>query len=135
MHKPDDSTSISDDRIYGIGEDALHQIWAGTLGCGVNILDNKTGKFKILTTRNSALCFDMIPSVYRDKYDMLWLTTEYGLSAYDYRNNSFRTFQNQENDSNSISDNNVINCFQEAMAPSGILLSGTDCPLTVCTVL
>ena len=24
MHKPDDSTSISDDRIYGIGEDALH---------------------------------------------------------------------------------------------------------------
>ncbi|HEY5511028.1 MAG TPA: two-component regulator propeller domain-containing protein [Prolixibacteraceae bacterium] len=114
MHQPDDSTSISDDRIYGIGEDALHQIWAGTLGSGVNILDNKTGKFKVLTTRNSSLCFDMITSVYRDKYDMLWLTTEYGLSAYDYRNNSFRTFQSQENDSNSISDNNVVNCFEDS---------------------
>ena len=113
-HKTEDSTSILDDRIYGICEDWKNNIWAGTWGNGINRLNQETGKFDYFTAKNSSLCYDMITSIYRDKFDILWLTTEYGLSAYNYRNNSFKTFQSQENDSNSISDNNVINCFEDS---------------------
>ncbi len=113
-NRSQDSTSISDDRIYGICEDVSNNIWAGTLGSGINILNPNTGKFKNFTTKNSALCFDMITSVYHDKQDILWLATEYGLSAYDYTTRSFKTFQYQENNNHSISDNNVVSCLEDS---------------------
>jgi len=108
-----DSTTISDDRIYGIHDDKAFNIWAGTLGSGVNILNPVTGKIKSFTTKNSALCFDMITSIYRDKSGIIWLTTEYGLSSYDSRNDTFKTYQFQEN-SNSISNNNVFSCLEDS---------------------
>ncbi|HWS01448.1 MAG TPA: two-component regulator propeller domain-containing protein, partial [Prolixibacteraceae bacterium] len=109
-----DSASISDDRIYGICEDASHHIWSGTLGNGINILNPATGKFTHYTTKNSGLCFDMITSVYPDKNNILWLTTEYGLSAFDFRTKRFKTYQYQENNRNSISDNNVVCCLEDS---------------------
>ena len=113
-NKPMDDTSISDDRIYGICEDAGQNIWAGTLGSGVNVLNLNTSKFTNYTTRNSGLCFDMIASIYLDKSKTLWLNTEYGLSAFDYTTKSFKTFQFQANNNNSISDNNVQNSFEDS---------------------
>jgi len=108
-----DSTTISDDRIYGLYEDQELNIWAGTLGSGVNILNPVTGEIKKFTTKNSAICFDMITSVYRDKSGIIWLTTEYGLSSYDSKSKTFKTYQFQENH-NSISNNNVIGCMEDS---------------------
>jgi len=113
-HLSVDSTTISDDRIYGICEDEKNNIWAGTWGNGVNLLNQKTNSFVRLNTKNSALCFDMITSIYLDKYKILWFATEYGLSSYDSKTNAFKTFQFQTNDVNSISDNNVVNCFEDS---------------------
>lgn len=109
-----DSTTISDDRIYGICADKEFNIWAGTLGSGVNILNPVTGGIRSFTTQNSALCFDMITSVYRDKSGIIWLTTEYGLSSYDSQNNKFKTYQFQGKNKNSISNNNVIGCLEDS---------------------
>lgn len=113
-HRSEDTTSVSDDRIYGICEDINNNIWVGTLGSGINRLDQKTGKFSHITTRNSSLCFDMLTSVYRDKSNILWLSTEYGLSSYDNTTQKFKSFQNKEDDKNSISNNNVIKCFEDS---------------------
>src|SRR5665647_2717870 len=66
------------------------------------------------TTLNSSLCFDMLTSVYRDKSNILWLSTEYGLSSYDNTTQKFKSFQNKEDDKNSISNNNVIKCFEDS---------------------
>jgi signal transduction histidine kinase/ligand-binding sensor domain-containing protein/DNA-binding response OmpR family regulator len=113
-HLSVDSTSLSDDRVYGICEDEKNNIWAGTWGNGANLLNQKTNSFVRLNSRNSGLCFDMITSIYLDKYKILWFTTEYGLSSYDSKTNAFKSFQSQSNDINSISDNNVYNCFEDS---------------------
>jgi signal transduction histidine kinase/ligand-binding sensor domain-containing protein/DNA-binding response OmpR family regulator len=113
-HRLLDSTAISDDRIYGICEDRNNNIWAGTWGNGLNRLDRQTGKFCRFNTHNSSLCFDMITSIFLDKFKILWFTTEFGLASYDDKKNTFRSFQYNENDINSISDNNVVNCFEDS---------------------
>lgn len=113
-HLAVDSTTISDDRIYGICEDEKNNIWAGTWGNGANLLNQKSNSFVRLNSKNSGLCFDMITSIYLDKYKILWFTTEYGLSSYDRKTNAFKSFQSQTNDINSISDNNVYNCFEDS---------------------
>ncbi len=109
-----DTTSISDDRIYGICGDSLNNIWVGTLGRGLNRLDPATGKFKRINTGNSSVCFDFITSIYRDKKNILWISTTNGLSVYDNSTQTFRCFTNPQPDNNTISDNNVINCFEDS---------------------
>jgi signal transduction histidine kinase/ligand-binding sensor domain-containing protein/DNA-binding response OmpR family regulator len=113
-HNPEDTASISDDRIYGICEDAQSNLWAGTLGSGLSRLDSRTGKFTNFNTRNSSLCFDMITSIYRDKKQVLWISTEFGLASFDEKEQTFKTFQNQGDNKNSISDNNVANCLEDS---------------------
>ncbi len=113
-HKFGDTTSVSDDRIYGIREDSQNNLWVGTWGNGINRLDQRTGKFKRFNTQNSAICFDMITSIYRDKSNLLWFSTEYGLSSFDSSDMIFKTFHKQDSSKNSISDNNVMNCFEDS---------------------
>jgi signal transduction histidine kinase/ligand-binding sensor domain-containing protein/DNA-binding response OmpR family regulator len=113
-HKFGDTTSVSDDRIYGINEDSQNNLWVGTWGNGLNLLDRRTGKFRRFTTQNSALCFDMITSIYRDKANLLWFSTEYGLSAFDSSDGRFKTYQKSDSSKHAISDNNVMNCFEDS---------------------
>jgi len=113
-HKPEDSTSISDDRIYGICEDGRNNLWSGTLGSGLNLFEPQTGKFNCLNMSNSAICFDIITSIYCDKNKNMWISTDNGLSFYDKTAKTFKTFQSQRDNRNSISDNNVVNCFEDS---------------------
>lgn len=113
-YKSEDSTSISDDRIYGICEDCDNNLWVGTWGSGLNRLERKTGKFVRFNTQNSALCFDMITSIYRDRSSVLWMSTEYGLSSLNCRSHVFQSIQNRDSSKNTISDNNVMNCFEDS---------------------
>ncbi len=110
----EDSTSISDDRIYGICEDNMNNLWIGTLGRGVNQFDPVTGKFTRLNTRNSNLCFDFIISLFRDKNNIIWASTTNGLSYYDNITQTFKCFQHQQDNKNSIGDNNVVNSFEDS---------------------
>lgn len=109
-----DTTSVSDDRIYGIGEDSLNNLWVGTLGRGLNRLNPATGKFERINRGNSSLCFDFITSIYRDKQNVLWISTTNGLSVFDNAAQAFRCYTFIPGNPNSISDNNVINCFEDS---------------------
>lgn len=113
-HKFGDTTSISDDRIYGIHEDSKNNLWVGTWGNGINRMDESGIRFRRVNTQNSTLCFDMITSIYRDQSNLLWISTEYGLSSFDTNNMTFKTYQKQDSSKNSISDNNVMNCFEDS---------------------
>jgi len=110
----EDSTSLSDNRIYALAEDNLNNLWVGTLGSGINQLDSKTGKFKRYNSRNSALCFDYITSIYRDKKNTMWISTTNGLSSYNNTNQAFTNYLNQQNNKNSLIENSVISCFEDS---------------------
>ena len=113
-NKPGDSTSISDDRIYGIGEDIQENLWVGTLGSGLNRLNRKTGDFDRINSTNSGICNDYITSIYRDKEKNLWITTTLGLSRYDKNLKSFTCQQNRPGDLKSIIDNEVTTSLEDS---------------------
>ena len=113
-YKSEDSTSISDNRIYALSEDLHNNLWVGTMGRGLNRLDAQSGRFTRRNMTNSTLCFDYISSMYRDKNNLLWISTTNGLATYDYINQTFKCFQNQPENSNSLIGNYVVNCFEDS---------------------
>ncbi|MCL1937381.1 MAG: ATP-binding protein [Candidatus Azobacteroides sp.] len=67
--------SLSDNRVFSIGEDASGHVIIGTLGSGINIFDRVSQKFTSLKTGVSAL-ENQIFSMKRDKKGNLWLGTD-----------------------------------------------------------
>lgn len=45
LHDPNDPTSLGDNRVGAIFEDAKDNFWVGTMGTGLQLLDRETGKF------------------------------------------------------------------------------------------
>lgn len=84
---------LSDNYITYLYFDAQGILWIGTYGFGLNqyIQRNGTGKFVVYTTRNG-LPNNIIYTICEDKKANLWITTDYGLSCFDKRNQKFRNF-------------------------------------------
>ncbi len=49
LHKPDDSTSLINNKIRSILEDSNGNFWVGTVGDGLHLMDREKGTFKRLT--------------------------------------------------------------------------------------
>lgn len=54
-HNPKDSYSLSNNNIFNIAVDHLNNIWIGTLGGGVNIVDNSNGRSLRFINHNNKL--------------------------------------------------------------------------------
>ncbi len=93
VHKPEDSTSLSDDNVWCIAEDPSEEIlWIGTSD-GLNRFDGRTGAFRRFLGQ------DGFPNAYvygilRDDEDRLWLSTNHGLTRFDDRQPQGRKFKN-----------------------------------------
>ena len=87
IYNADDPSSISYNFIASISEDNAGNIWIGTLGKGVNILNKKTGVFYHLyneSNQGNVLTSNIIPrsqSVFAlDDDGYMWLNTDNGLN-------------------------------------------------------
>lgn len=72
-----DSTSLSNNQVFSLGEDLEGNIWAGTLN-GLNRLNRETGQFKQFlhdTLDTQSLSHNLVASIYLDKQGTLWIGT------------------------------------------------------------
>ena len=84
-HDPDDSSSLSDDRVRAIFEDAAGNLWIGTLS-GLNRLDPATGtivRFSHKPSDPRSLSDDQVLSILEDHTGTLWVGTDDGLNRRD----------------------------------------------------
>ena len=73
-----------------IEEDDQNNMWIGTYGSGISILDQFTHKFSVLNKKNNNLPNDLTLSILKDRSGNLWVGTfSGGLSLYDGKKNSF----------------------------------------------
>lgn len=84
---------LSDLSVMCLAEDADGNIWIGTQN-GLNKLDPLTEKISRYYegTGPGAIPYKWCNSLYRDKQNRLWLTTEKGIALYDKGTNSFLNY-------------------------------------------
>ncbi|MCI0694705.1 histidine kinase [candidate division KSB1 bacterium] len=131
-HDPEQAGSLSDDYVTAICEtddEPGSALWIGTLECGLNKLDRRTGRFSHYMANMAdpgSLSSNFILKLYKTLEhgnSVLWIGTANGLDKLNIRSNTFTHVRNAPNDPHSLSNNSVSAICQDR---SGILWVGTD---------
>ncbi len=82
-HEPEDTTSLSDDRVTALEEDPEGALWVGTFGAGLNRLDRDLGKFQRFAkdpNQRDSLSNDTVLTIHSSPTGDLWIGTASGLN-------------------------------------------------------
>lgn len=126
VHDPDNSQSLSHNRIARILRDQAGAMWIGTFGGGITVYDPVTGGFEWM--RNEAadrrsLSHDQVRSLFEDNSGVVWVGTGAGgINKYDRRGEQFAHFRHRTQDPGSLSHNGISALHID---PSGTLWVGT----------
>lgn len=96
--------------IRDIEEDKDGNIWIGTHGGGIAVLDPVSGKFTIYNSYNSKLSNDKVQSLLVDSRGNIWAGTfGGGLNLFDLRSKEFITFSEKDG----IQNNNIYKVLED----------------------
>ncbi|GJM33615.1 MAG: hybrid sensor histidine kinase/response regulator [Saprospiraceae bacterium] len=112
--------SLSENYILSILPDPLDDnlLWIGTKGGGLNRMEKDKARFTNITTRDG-LPNDVIYSILSDKSGQLWLSSNRGLSCYNYRRGTFDNYTSFDG-----LQNNEFNTRSSAIGQDEQLLFG-----------
>jgi ligand-binding sensor domain-containing protein/signal transduction histidine kinase len=97
--KGDKPGQLNNDAVYAIMEDSRGNIWMGTNGGGVNVLDQSTGiitKYINDPNNNKSLGGDYVRCFYEDKKGHIWIGSGGGVSVFNPSTKDFTNY-NQAN--------------------------------------
>jgi len=124
-NEPNDSSSLSNNKVLDIFQDRAGDIWVSTLG-GLNRFDPQTHTFirYLHDSRNPAsLSDDYVTMTYEDRAGRFWVATNNGLNLMDRARGTFTHYLHDPNDPSSLSSN-VVNYRALYMDASGALWIG-----------
>ncbi|MGM0508977.1 MAG: two-component regulator propeller domain-containing protein [Fusobacteriota bacterium] len=123
----DSKIKISADRIFDILEiEEENELWIGSVGGGLDIIDLETGEKKnfkdgvggFVAENNTAF------RIFQDRSGIIWVTTYYsGLNKYNRKTNTFKNYQHDPKNENSLSHNTIDSIYQDS---DGYMWLGTD---------
>jgi len=93
-HDPDRNTSLSNNSIYSLFQDKQGNIWIGTFGNGINIvnpINDKFIHFKKEPGSKNSLNNNQV-NVFWEENDFLWIGTEGGLNRYNKKDGTFKHY-------------------------------------------
>lgn len=137
-HNDADQSSIASNQIYSITEDALGQVWIGTFGKGLDLVEQKDQKITFRHffdgVNGYPRGFDRIRHIQTDKSGRLWLGTTDGLviakrnpkGAY-----TFDTYRKLPGDITSLGNNDVQYLFNDQSDRMWLATSGGGLNLAV----
>jgi signal transduction histidine kinase/ligand-binding sensor domain-containing protein/DNA-binding response OmpR family regulator len=125
-HYSEERGSLTSNKIATLFLDKDLNLWIGTEGDGLNILNTVTGKFTYLLPgqEKNSLSSESVAAVYEDKENRKWIgTLKGGIDILDPEKNRFTTIAH-----NPINPNSLINNFVSAFYEDekGSLWIGTD---------
>lgn len=92
MNKRDDPFSLSYDKVLCFYESLDGTLWIGTAGGGLNKYDKVEKKF-IRYSTDDGLATNTVHAMVEDNENHLWITTNNGLSRFDYLTGQFTNFK------------------------------------------
>jgi len=78
--------------VRAIFQDSRNNLWIGTEGLGLIMLDTTSGKIIANYTEADGLCNNSVLNILEDDKGNLWLSTFHGLSKFNPYNRSFKSF-------------------------------------------
>ena len=78
-----------------IMNDGSNNIWPTTMGGGVDIIDEATGKIKYLR-KNNGLASDTITGIAEDKNGQIWVGMTAGVDAIDIKNGTIKHYNSSQ---------------------------------------
>lgn len=101
--------TIASNRVIALLVDKNHNLWAGTIGGGLNKFDYKTETFTQYRSNpldSTSLSNDRIMSLCEDPSGKIWVgTADGGLSLFDPEKETFKVFMNTPSNPNLLPDN------------------------------
>ena len=125
LNDPQNPNGLSSNAVTSISKDERGDLWLGTRGGGINHFNPGTGTFNHFRNdpkKKESLSADIAEIVYQDSHSDVWIATENGLDLMDRKNGKFIKYQNNQNDTNSISSSFVTAVLRE---DSNVLWAGT----------
>ncbi|PKP18014.1 MAG: hypothetical protein CVU05_14455, partial [Bacteroidetes bacterium HGW-Bacteroidetes-21] len=113
----EDTTTVSDESVWGIDEDASGNIWIATWNGGLSRYSAKTGTFKrykSLPGKQNSLTCNNLNTVLCDGKNHVWVGTwEHGLEMLDNSTGLWHHFTYDAANSKSLSHNIVLSLFED----------------------
>ena len=113
--------------IWTLHSDSAGNLWIGTDGGGLALLDPRSETFSTYRSRKNdpgSLNSDRIRTLFEDKAGVLWIGTDGGgMSRYDPATGKFRTYRHDPNDPFSLPNDSVLAILED---PRGFLWVGTN---------
>ena len=109
-HDESDAQSLIDDRINTLFKDKFGMIWIGTQTEGVDRVSRVQSKFntlKYIAGKLNSPCENGILCACEDSKGNLWIGSQTGLMYFDRSMNIFTCYHHEDNNSNSLSDDNI----------------------------
>lgn len=130
---PQDSNSLSDNKVISLFEDSNQNIWAGTYGGGLNFLSRnqknkspneaKFVRFEHSKNNSNSISNNTVMAICEDNLGYIWAgTLGGGLSQFNPKTKKFLTFKHNPKNYNSLADNDVLSLSVER---SGIIWAGS----------
>lgn len=119
LHDPDNEESITSNNIKTLLVDD-NILWISHHRQGLDKFDIKKGikiknyQFKVGDDIQGNIPSNTINKIFRDSQNRLWLLTDFGLSRYDRKSDSFFNYYTDENDSTSLSDNILFSVCEDS---------------------
>lgn len=107
----DYSNDTKNSEVYRIYDDGNDSVWVSTLGNGLFRINQSNDKI-VNYTIDSNLPSNTIRDTLKDKKGYLWICTDSGISAFNYKDESFTNYKNQPYNENCLSDNETY-CLLE----------------------
>jgi hypothetical protein len=127
-HNPQDSTSLSTNRMEKLYVDHQGTLWVGTIGGGLNRFNAETETFtRFQHDPNDPTSISPlhVTSMIEDQDGTLWVATHSGLNRYDPETESFTHYRHDPNDPTSLSHDVVRVLYIDHQ---GTLWVGTGTP-------
>lgn len=124
--RKDIPSAAASSHIWALAEDEDHNIWVGSLGKGLAMLNNKTGAWIEYTETNSSLQSNFISQIYAARDGRVYIGTSLGLSVYTPRVNTLTAINDEG--SRRFSNEDINDIFVDSR---GLLWVGTRNGLTV----
>ena len=98
VFKPQKNGGLIQNRVQALAQDKYGKIWAGFYTKGIQIIDPDQGidqKIDLLTF-DSGLLNENIVNIISDLHQNMWVQTEGGLFAYDYKSKRFTKYDHKD---------------------------------------
>lgn len=95
LNNPNDPNSISNNKITSINFDSDGNLWIGTYGSGLDILNPETNKFQHFRHNKSdsfSIPGNLIWNVYIDKQKNIWIIADNGVALYNKTTHKFKNY-------------------------------------------